>query len=252
VSVLATVLRHDGMQLTDTSRTADAAAATAALDAALDAAITDATTDATTADDTADDTAADAADPTTAVADVAARLFAGSSVDVSADLDTLGIGAVLVPPGTDTARGDLAGRLDATPGLERVTATAAGTIWRSAGLGAGTAGWARIEVGGVDGEVEAALPASPDGTLDTTIDEGAATRLLVLAERSDSGWHATLDGRSLRAVESGWRQGFELGADGGHLVVEHEPATRVPWLVLAGVLLLVTVLLALPVRRRRG
>jgi len=238
-TVLATVLRHDGRQLTDTSRLVSAVEVAAALD------------------DTAGQDVGE--DPSDAVAAVAAHLAAGSSADVTAELDTLGIGAVLVPYGTDAERGDLAGRLDATPGLERVTATAVGTIWRSSGLGAGTAAWARVVVGGADdgagganGAVEAVLPAGPDGTLDVTVEPGAGGRLLVLAERADAGWRATLDGRSLRAVESGWRQAFELGADGGRLVVVHEPATRTPWLALAGVLLGTTVLLALPVRRRRG
>lgn len=250
-AVIATVLRHDGRQLTETSRLVTAVAADEALS---DGASGDATTDPgpeDAADPAAPSDPLTQTDPTAQIAAVAARLFAGATDDVSAELDALGVGAVLVPPGADSDRGDLAGRLDSTPGLERVTATEAGTIWRSGGLGAGTAGWARIiGGGGLDGAVEAALPAGHGGTLTETVEPGDAGRLLVLAERADAGWHATLDGRSLRAVESGWQQAFELGPDGGDLVVSHEPAMRTPWLVLQGAVLLVTVLLALPWRRR--
>jgi GT2 family glycosyltransferase len=234
--VVATLLRQDGRQMTETSRLA---AAVRASEAGEEPAVV-----------------GDAATATGARTDLeglAAGLFAGATTDVSAELDALGIGAVLVGPGDDARRADLAGRLDATPGLERVTATEAGTIWRSAGLATGTAGWARVVDGTADleGAVLGTLLATARAELDITLAPGDAQRLLVLAEASDPGWHARLDGRPLRAVESGWRQAFELGADGGHLVVAHESASRLPWLVLLGAVTLVTVLLAIPVRRRR-
>ena len=224
--VVATVLRADGRQLTDSSRVLQVRSTLGA-----------------------------PADPAQSeVAGLAARLAVGASSDVSADLDALGIGAVLVPPGEDAERAVLAGRLDATPGLERVTATASGIIWRSAGLAVGTAGWARVldATGDTTGEVLDVLPAGAEPGLDIELAAGDGPRLLVLAERSDAGWHARLDGQRLRAVETTWRQAFELPAEGGHLVVEHAPAMRTPWLILQAVLLLVTVLLAVPVRRRRG
>ena len=56
----------------------------------------------------------------------------------------------------------------------------------------------------------------------------------------------------LRSVSGGWRQTFEVGADGGRLVVELRSPNRVPWLVAQGVVGLLTVLLAVPVRRRKA
>ena len=203
--VVATLLRADGRQLTDSSRVLQIRSTLGA-----------------------------PADPAQSeVARLAARLAVGASSDVSDDLDALGIGAVLVPPGEDAERAVLAGRLDATPGLERVTATASGTIWRSGGLTAGTAGWARVldATGGSTGEVLDVLPAGAEPGLDVELAAGDGPRLLVLAERSDAGWHARLDGQRLRAVETTWRQAFELPAEGGHLVVEHAPAMRTPWLI---------------------
>ena len=81
---------------------------------------------------------------------------------------------------------------------------------------------------------------------------GAGTRLLELAERADPGWQATLNGRPLRAVESAWRQAFEVPADAGRIRVAHAPAERRGWLALQGAVVAVTVLLAIPLRRRRG
>jgi hypothetical protein len=185
------------------------------------------------------------------LADVAARLAAGSSSDVAADLGRLGIGAVLVPgPTGDAARTELVGRLDATPGLQRVTETAPGVIWRVDADGAGTtAAWARLA------QEDGAAPvpvAAAGGRIDTVIDAGGSGRLLVLAERADPGWHAELDGRPLRAVPTTWHQTFEVGPGSGRLVVEHAPVVRTPWLAAQAVVLLLTGLLAVPVRRRRG
>ena len=73
----------------------------------------------------------------------------------------------------------------------------------------------------------------------------------MLAERSDPSWRAWLDGVPLRAVETGWRQAFEVGAGGGHLVVRYQPAERRPWQLVQLLVLGATALLAVPVRRRR-
>jgi hypothetical protein len=182
------------------------------------------------------------------VAEVAARLAAGSSTDLAGNLGRLGIGAVLVPGPADPARGELVGRLDSTPGLERVTETAAGVIWRVNAAGAGTtAAWARLV--GADG-APVAVPAGRG--IDTVIATGDPGRRLVLAERADPGWRAELDGRPLRAVPTEWHQTFEVGAGSGRLVVIHDPVERGPWLAVQAGVLLLTALLALPVRRRRG
>ncbi|WP_448629931.1 hypothetical protein [Cellulomonas soli] len=94
---------------------------------------------------------------------------------------------------------------------------------------------------------------SADGrTVDTQVAPGDDGRVLVLAERADPHWRAWLDGRAVRTVEGDWRQTFALGADGGHLEVRYVAPERTPWLVLQSVVLGLTVLLALPVRRRGG
>lgn len=201
-----------------------------------------------------------------------ARVASTSPGDVAAPLGALAVAHVVVPPlaaGTsDTdpaalARAGLVGRLDATAGLERVTENASGTLWRVRGAVGddGTAAadvvtsWARLAPAAADVTDPAtgttAVPAG-DGSVDTTVEAGPSTRVLVLAERADPGWHAWLDGRPLRSVQLGWRQTFDVGASGGRLQVRYESPTRSGWLVLLTVTGVVTGLLALPLRRRRA
>jgi len=213
-----------------------------------------------------------AADPgSTEVEQLVARLGSGSSGDVSSDLSVLAVADVLVPPATGEAdagpRTQLVGRLDSTAGLERITENSSGVIWRvQTATVAGAAAtpvvssWARLETpsataagsGQAAGAAAAIAVASDGRSVDTRIPAGDAGRHVVLAERADSGWHATLDGRPLRSVAGGWRQTFEVGADGGQLVVGLQAPNRVPWLVAQGVVGLLTVLLAVPVRRRKA
>jgi hypothetical protein len=210
---------------------------------------------------------------TAEVEDLVARLGSGSSGDVSSDLSVLAVADVLVPPTTGdadaAARTQLVGRLDSTAGLERITANSSGVIWRVqpatvAGAAAApvVSSWARLVTAPTAGAADpsakaaaasAAVAIASDGrSVHARIPAGAAGRLIVLAERADAGWHATLDGHPLRSVSGGWRQTFEVGADGGRLVVELRAPNRVPWLVAQGVVGLLTVLLAIPVRRRKA
>lgn len=233
-----------------------------------------------------DPSVVDPDEATTELEAIVGTLSVGSSTDVAAELAALAVANVLVPELTDDDAGDIAlaqartalvGRLDATPGLERITEGDSGVIWRvqptasAADADADTqpdtapsvvASWARLvpdataidDTAGLTGAVAVAVPAVPGviGTIDTRIGSGSAHRLLVLAERADAGWYATLDGRTLRVVPDGWRQTFEVGADGGHLVVQHGVVDRTAWTVAQGVVGLLALLLALPVRRRRA
>ncbi|GIG20162.1 hypothetical protein Cch01nite_08860 [Cellulomonas chitinilytica] len=206
-------------------------------------------------------------DATGEVQELVARLASGASGDVAGPLAALAVADVLVPAlpadtadsgDAEAARDELVSRLDATAGLERVTQNAAGTLWRVRATSADTAAvpaWARVVDGAADitdpATAALALP-SGDRAVDTTVPAGPGVRHVVLAERADAHWHAWLDGRPLRAVDAGWRQGFELPESGGRLVVRFDaPDTRL-WLGAQGLVALVTVLLAVPVRRRRA
>ena len=144
-----------------------------------------------------------------------------------------------------------------------MTVNAAGTLWRvqATAPGAGTAApvvvtsWARLLPAGADvadPTVPAVAVPSSDRSVHTDVPAGDAGRRLVLAERADPHWHASLDGEPLRALDDGWRQTFDVGASGGDLVVRYVDPDRTPVLVVQSLVLLVTLLLAVPVRRRRG
>ncbi len=205
------------------------------------------------------------------VSTLVAGIVAGSRTDVAASLADLAVTDVLVPApmassaptaavdgstGTVPDRAALVARLDSTPGLERITENSSGVVWRISPVADAApvvTSWARtvVPAAGSTAEQDVAVPATASG-VDTQVAAGAPGRLLVLSERADQGWVATLDGAPLRTVAGDWRQTFEIGASGGHLVVAYAPANRTPWLVLQGLVLLLTGLLALPLRRRRA
>src|SRR5450830_225678 len=194
-----------------------------------------------------------------------AELSAGTSTDVPEGLGQFGIGVVIVPPPVGGSASDASSRivagLDATLGLERIAEGDHGVLWRVAPYRVGQPNEvvaSRVRI--MDGESTTANPAglplaavaSGPLTVDAHVPAGAAGRIVVLAERADADWRARLDGRPLRAVAIGWRQGFELGSQSGTLTIDYAPPARGPWLALQALVALVTLLLALPFRRIRG
>jgi hypothetical protein len=174
-------------------------------------------------------------------------LLSDAGSDERGRLSDLGIGSILLLPPVDDA---VLGALDTAPGLVRVPAPDGAALWRVQ-LAASPGRPSRVRVLGPDGTALEALPAGDTGVT-TTLQAGPAGRLLVLAERADPGWRATLDGHRLPSgVHAGWAQAFELPAWGGRLEVEHRApyaaATGAAQLVVAGLALL----LAVPLPRRR-
>lgn len=166
---------------------------------------------------------------------------------------TAGSVATGVTDADESARARLIARLDAVLGLERVTENPAGVIWRvSAGPGSTDTAIARGQVRDGEGTQLANLDFTHDSGSARLSPEGTG-RTVVLAERSSPAWRAEIDGRPLRAVaDSSWRQAFLIPDDAaGELTVTYRPSLHTPWHVLTGVVLGLTVLLALPTRRRR-
>ncbi|MCK9794983.1 glycosyltransferase family 2 protein [Isoptericola sp. 4D.3] len=189
---------------------------------------------------------------------VVAEVATGRSTDVADRLAALGIGAVQVPAGGDP---ELATTLDLVPGLARVTEEDV-LVWRVTTDGPAP-GWATVLTAAgaaADGTpspffapTDAVRTVPSDGTrAGGRLAAGGEDRTLRLAESADTGWHATLDGRRLPAVDAGGTQAFAVGPDAGRVSVAYEAPHRTAWLTLAGAVLLVHVLLALPVGRRRG
>jgi len=192
---------------------------------------------------------------------VVAEVATGRATDVVDRLAALGIGAVQVPAGGDA---ELATTLDLVPGLARVTEEGA-LVWRVTTDGPAP-GWATVLRGGGDGDGDEDGEPSPffaprdavrtlpsDGT--TAADrlaEGREGRTVRLAETADPGWRATLGGQRLVAVDAGGTQAFAVGPEEGYLRVSYEAPHRAAWLAVAGLVVLVHALLALPVGRRRA
>ncbi|WP_205164051.1 glycosyltransferase family 2 protein [Arthrobacter roseus] len=196
---------------------------------------------------------ADGADQ--ALREVVAAITGASGVDPRQTLRALGIGFVVLQE-TDTAAELVASRIDAVPGLNAVGKTSNGWLWRVAGPleenGTETLAWQTGHVRIVDGEgATLALVGSGRDWVDTTIGEGTEERRLVLAERFDSGWHATLNGKELPAEAADWAQSFELPATGGDIRVNFVTPWE-PWVYVGQIILIgLTLLLAIPVPARR-
>nr|WP_255480422.1 glycosyltransferase [Quadrisphaera sp. RL12-1S] len=209
----------------------------------------------------------------------ATALLVAGSADPRPALADLGVGYVLLEPsasGTQAqgqaqgavapAQGDAApavperatARLDAVAGLSRAGSTGAGVLYRvlPASGGGDTAADrpARARLLASDGTVLAALASDgldvdaqvpPSGSSDG---DGADDRTAVVAERSDSGWTAHLDGRRLPVVTvDGWALGVEVPPTGGHLVITRAAPATLVWDWLQGVVLLLTAMVAVPV-----
>ncbi len=171
-----------------------------------------------------------------------ADLTSGRGGDAAVQLAAYDVRYVLVerpvPP-------QLAGTLDAIPGLARLSAQDGSGLWKLVTAGA------RLRLEG-SGATPLLLASAADGPTTARLPDGVTGRRLVLSERADPGWRATLDGRVLtRVTVDGWAQGWAVPADGGVLNLEHSDPARARWIAAQGVLLLLVVVLALPGARTR-
>ncbi|ATL83372.1 glycosyltransferase family 2 protein [Streptomyces malaysiensis subsp. malaysiensis] len=182
---------------------------------------------------------------------VVANLIAGSGADQTRQLGGYAVRYVYVQKG---APPEMERVLNATPGLTQLSREHGGVLWRvdqrvsrvsivpaeSSGRPAGGAAAKPVHV--ASGPVEA----------HTTVPDGAAGRVLRIADRSAPDWQATLDGEPLKPTTvDGWAQGFELPANGGRLDLTYDaPLTHTAWVWAQGLLAVVLLVLALPGRRR--
>nr|WP_269330121.1 glycosyltransferase [Kineosporia babensis] len=190
-------------------------------------------------------------------------LVSGAGDDQRERFADLNIGSVLLLTGRPADQGATEAAqaaLDVAPGLVRVSNGDDKVLWRvelgatatdSEADEAAPTRPARVRVLSAEGELISTVPAS-DVNFSAEVDQGETGRLLVLSERADPGWTATLNGTELKpATHGGWAQAFELPADSGELAVSHS-ATSGNALDLSrlGVLGL-ALLVAVPLPRRR-
>jgi len=145
---------------------------------------------------------------------------------------------------------ELVAVLDSEPGLRRISSAEGDTLWRL------DTDSARVRALG-DRPPAVALAAGQrdgavwvDGPLPKKV---PAPSSVLLAERADPSWRATLDGVPLSVQDdpaAGWRQGWALTSPTGTLRVWFDQEPRHRWLWLQGLVLVLVVVLALPGRRR--
>lgn len=185
------------------------------------------------------------------LAELVAQLATGTASDVGTRLADHAVGVVLVTPpasGPSTdARELVLAELDATDGLARVTSNETGVVYRVSGVGTTLPSRAWL----VAGENRQHLAAEPIAA-HAEVPSGGAGRLLVLAERADPSWSATMEGQPLPASDDEWRQAFVVPAGHGEVAVTYSPPARSWWIAGQAAALLLVALLALPARRRKG
>jgi GT2 family glycosyltransferase len=190
---------------------------------------------------------ADADPASTALREEVAAMLAGGAGAAGGDAgeEALAHPAIsyVVVQGDLEAQSGLMGTLDGSPLLEKVTEGTTGGMWRVVD----TAPRA-VVVGGQD-EIPLA-----SGIIDAhgTLDAAGAERTVVLSERHDTDWRATLDGTELAAIEvDGWAQGFTVPAGAeGELEIHREQPARLLWQLLLYGTTATTALIAIPWRIR--
>ena len=187
------------------------------------------------------------------LAQIVTRATAGQDTEVADALAAHGIAVVLLTDKEgDAVTAEARVGLASTPGLEQLAQTAAGNSWRVTSSAYPDS--ARLNLIDEGGEATPVASTGAGSGTRTRIPVGSGTRTLVMVERADAGWRATLDGRRLQATtvpaqDGSWKQGFAVGSEGGELVITHTrrstaAATYTIWIVWA-----LTLVAALPLRR---
>lgn len=171
--------------------------------------------------------------------------LAGNSKDFTRAVSEHAVSVVLVAAKDTPAKKALVAELNSIGGLEYVTTADVGSFWRvrqseyaTSRLQAGTGGkWKDL----VSGDIGA----------NTRVPSMGGSGRLVLAERADSGWSASVDGEELEPVADGWRQAWKLPSGGGRLEVDFDAGRGLLVAFGQAVVAIAAVVTALPLRRKR-
>ncbi|WP_026460051.1 glycosyltransferase [Schaalia suimastitidis] len=156
-------------------------------------------------------------DATRELASLALTLTTYPDITTARALATHAVDTILIP--TDQSMPAQVEALNRAPGLERVGTTSAGHLWR---LRADGTQPARVTL--VTNDAAAPLNAS-DITVDTQLEYAGQ---IVLAERANAGWKASLNGVALTAHPQGWQQRFDA-PNSGHVRIWHTAWWLYPW-----------------------
>lgn len=185
------------------------------------------------------------------LAQAVARAAVGGNADVAELLAAHAIGVVIVPPsdepGLSAQRDELIANLATVPGVVHVTTNEAGAIYRVIvdDPASRASEVARVQL--FTGE-----KFSGKLTMTSSLEPATEPRRVELAERAHPAWTATLNGIRLEpaTADDEWQQSFTVHPAGGELVIEFAPPFHEQWLWALGIVMAVTALLIVPVRRR--
>ncbi len=173
--------------------------------------------------------------------------LAGAGDGAATQLRGEGVGAVVVPPGSE----EVAAALLRSQGLTVIGSSERGLTWRVSD---------RAEVAPSDrasrvwlesgGQWEQSLDSTPT-TVSASLAAGADDRAVVLATPARAGWTATLNGRLLPSVNHDGMLAFQVGADAGDLRVRFLDTGYRRWWWLTAAALAWTIFNAIPIRDRR-
>ena len=172
--------------------------------------------------------------------------LAGDSEGFTRTVAEHAVSVVLVKRDDSPANRALVSELNSVEGLEYVTTAEAGSFWRVRQEGHATsrltAGkgekWRDLPSGGVS--ADARIPSSDGGGR------------VALAERADSGWRASLDGKKLEPVKDGWRQAWRLPSGGGRLEVDFDTGRGLFVAACQAIVAVAAAVTALPLKKRRA
>lgn len=188
------------------------------------------------------DEAVDGDPASIALREAAATMLSSGAAGQGAATSTLAVGYVIVP-GDTSQQLDLVDALDASDLLEKVTEGDGGGMWRVI-----DAAPRAVVTGGDEPIALSSEAVAASGTVPAEQTE----RTVVLSERYDTRWRATLEGAELQPVTvDDWAQGFTVpaGASGQIDIHRHQPAL-LAWQITLYAALALTALIALPWRPR--
>ncbi|WP_440101523.1 glycosyltransferase family 2 protein [Glutamicibacter mishrai] len=185
-----------------------------------------------------------------------AMLLSESALDSRESLRELGIGYIVLNETGESVPATVR-TLDAATGLASVGQTDSGWLWRvDYGTSAGAEGTGFARLVSEDGTVTV-LPSERGKNSKVEIPASDSKRTLVLATAADAKLRASINGDALRSVaypedsDTRWAQAFEVPAEGGELTLSHKEVMATPVLILGCLVLLITILLAIPVPSSR-
>jgi hypothetical protein len=179
------------------------------------------------------------------------QVLSDAGRDARGALADLAVGSIVLLPPADPAT-VLA--LDGAPGLDRFGDARGALLWKVEQPGdSALTRPARARVVDRSGSAIRALPWDVAGRVATALPTHEAGSLVVLADRFDAGWTATLDGVRLTPVRwHGWAQAFLLPDGGGRLEVTRDEGRAEPADPARAAALVFALLAALPLPRLRG